>query len=269
MSGVLNWELRKALPSLGEGHRLNVLIALILRSNVRMRCYPSMETIAADTGKSISVVSDAKLWLQEHGAFYLVPYKLRVEDEKSLPVRQHVYQLTGVLRIDGMTYPYLYLSPEALKAVDISENEISKTEVSDSESKGSSISKGKSRKIDPIFDAITLHIFKLSAERVKETKSGGRIAKIKAWLKGAEPTATAKDIETFAKYCGGFIPRDKDKFGERWLEWRASVKPKSDFIPEPTPVEPDPVPLSPEEIAERQEQIRRDRLAAEARNGNQ
>lgn len=78
----------------------------------------------------------------------------------------------------------------------------------------------KPRKTDPIFDALTLHIFKMDATTVKEAKAGGRIAKLKKWLGETYPQTTPDDVKAFAAHCGDFIPRDKDKFAERWVEWR-------------------------------------------------
>jgi hypothetical protein len=122
---VLDWRLRDALHHLSTNGRLNVLIALILRANVRNRCYPSMKLIAKETGFGLATITEAKKWLEEHGAIEVVPYAQRVGDEKEKikSTRQHVYQLTGVLKVDGVTYPYFY----------VSESEISESEISVSE----------------------------------------------------------------------------------------------------------------------------------------
>lgn len=124
MPTTLDWKLREALPHLRENGRLNVLVALILRANVRNRCWPTMERIAKDTGYGLEAVNEAKKWLKEHGAIEIVPFAQRVGEEKKIRSnRQHVYQLTGVIEIDGTTYPYFYISP-----TEISDSEISPTE---------------------------------------------------------------------------------------------------------------------------------------------
>lgn len=254
MSVTLNWNLRDALAILGEGHRLNVLIALALRSNGRMRCFPSLDTLVADTGKSISVVNEAKKWLKAHGAFALVPYKLRVDEEKKLPVRQHVYQLTGILKIDGKVIPYLYLSPESLQAISdvidtyVSESETSESETSVSEGKVSTVVKDVSikdsadkpagsapRKNDPLFDSVAKNIFKTAPNMVNG--DGGRIGAITSWLKGKkdrmgkrppvgfiDAAATPEQVDEFSRWLDGkgFSVRDFDKFVENWREWRTS-----------------------------------------------
>jgi hypothetical protein len=115
---TLDWKLREALPHLRDNGRLNVLIALILRANVRNRCYPSMRVIAKDTGYGLEAITGAKKWLEEHGAIELVPVSKRIGDEKKIRSnRQHVYQLTGMIEIDGFTYPYFYVSPTETEVV--------------------------------------------------------------------------------------------------------------------------------------------------------
>jgi hypothetical protein len=72
-------------------------------------------------------------------------------DEKKLPVRQSVYQLTGVLKLANRVVPYLLMSPEMFQTVtaelenigsDVSEVKTSVSEVSVSEPKGITIIKG-------------------------------------------------------------------------------------------------------------------------------
>jgi hypothetical protein len=58
-----------------------------------------METIAdMATNGNLAKATRAKKWIEKHGAFELVPFGKRVDDERELPPRQHVYQLTGELR---------------------------------------------------------------------------------------------------------------------------------------------------------------------------
>ncbi|MDX2138597.1 MAG: hypothetical protein SF123_10925 [Chloroflexota bacterium] len=77
-----------------------------------------MDTIASlGTHGNAATAARAKRWLHHHGAFRLVPYGERVEEEKTLPKRQHIYELTGRIAIANdkcvlEIHPYLYLSTE-------------------------------------------------------------------------------------------------------------------------------------------------------------
>lgn len=122
--------MREILPVLCEGKRLDVLIDLILRANIRLRCYPGVRKIAKDIGATNTPTSDAKQWLEEHGAFVLVPYSKRVDEELKLPPKQHVYQLTGVIQLEGKSYQYLYMTPEALSAIQVVVADVLKTRTS-------------------------------------------------------------------------------------------------------------------------------------------
>ena len=95
----LSYHLKKWMPILCTDARWNILTALILHANERNRCWPTMDTLA-DLGAhgNKARATRAKKWLEAHGAIELVPSKLRVGKEKTLPGRQHVYQLTGVFK---------------------------------------------------------------------------------------------------------------------------------------------------------------------------
>lgn len=117
MSTTMDFALRGMLTELRPDGRLAVLMALVLHANARNRCWPSTDTLARETGYSVPTVVAAKQWLAEHKAFRLVAYELRAEEEKDLPQRQFIYQLSGVLRLDdGRIERYLYMSEEAYKA---------------------------------------------------------------------------------------------------------------------------------------------------------
>lgn len=130
---VIDYKMRDTLHYLRDNGRLNVLIALILRANIRNRCWPSMSRLCADTGYSISVVNEAKKWLVKHKAIEVVPFKQRAGKECDLPPRQTVYQLTGTLVIDDKTYPYLYHNEPDVSESEISEAEILAAEILESE----------------------------------------------------------------------------------------------------------------------------------------
>lgn len=110
---TLHWEMRPLLTHLKPEGRLNVLTALLLHANIRLRCWPSLETLVAETDFTIATVNRAKNWLLQHGFIVLVPYELRVDNERKLPPRQNVYQLTGVANIKGKVFQYLYMTPES------------------------------------------------------------------------------------------------------------------------------------------------------------
>jgi len=177
-----DWNMRTLMPimreaGIGREARIPVLLSLVLRANLRLRCWPSIDTICKDTGSGREAVTAAIKWLEERKMIYNVPYQYRIGAEKKLHNRKSVYQLTGIAEIDGETYKYLFIS-DALKdqiadelselgaefAADLlrplsqssdveprnahsSDTERSDTEISDTEpedrysSKGSSISK--------------------------------------------------------------------------------------------------------------------------------
>lgn len=115
MSAVLSFDLKRCFHILTDEDRWNVLSALMLFANVRNRCWPNMDTIARmATNGNRNNATRAKQWLLQCGAIELVPGDKRVgKDEKALPSRQHVYQLTGKLCIDGIEYQYLYHSAQS------------------------------------------------------------------------------------------------------------------------------------------------------------
>lgn len=119
MSATIDYDIKRGLHLLTINDRWNVLTVLILHSNIRNRCYVSMDTIAKmATHGNRTKATNAKKWLERHGAFELVPFGKRLEDERSLSPRQHVYQLKGSFHAcnvagcdcgnDGQVYGYLY-----------------------------------------------------------------------------------------------------------------------------------------------------------------
>lgn len=102
MSTTLSHHLKGCMPTLCRDSRWNVLTVLILHTNIRNRCYVGMDTIAEmATNGNLTKATRAKKWLELHGAFELVAYDKRVAEERNLPKRQHLYQLTGTLRQCG------------------------------------------------------------------------------------------------------------------------------------------------------------------------
>jgi hypothetical protein len=115
MSTILDFDLKRCFHILTQEDRWNVLGVYMLHANIRNRCWPSMDTVTRmATNGNRGHATRAKKWLIEHGAIEIVPGGKRVGDEeKKLPPRQHIYQLTGILKIDGQTYRYLYHSTQA------------------------------------------------------------------------------------------------------------------------------------------------------------
>ncbi len=118
MSATLNYQLADQLkhfrdPGAGKEARLPVLMYLVLRANIRQRCWPNAETIAQDTGIGKPRVLNALQWLADQGAIYHVPPAKRVGSEKRPRASRHVYQLTGIIQLDAAPVEYLYLTPEA------------------------------------------------------------------------------------------------------------------------------------------------------------
>lgn len=179
---TLHWALRDRLKDMREDGRLALLTALILHANIRLRCWASTDTLAFETGWSSTSVIAAKKWLGEHGAFVLVPYRKRVAEELALPRRQHIYQLTGVLKFADEITPYLFMPPEAQAAVEtvVTETLLAKTlateisatktlvtEVKGSSSfQGSSIPEGGSPKQLPVVDVDYAEVAKVYEDEI-------------------------------------------------------------------------------------------------------
>lgn len=113
----LNWKLRDYLHELRDDGRLYVLLTIYLHRNGRNRSYPSNKRIMKSTGYASAPVSEAIKWLIEHKAFLLVPYDKRVGEEVRLPKRKNIYQLTGVIELDGKLIEYLFMTPEGWHSI--------------------------------------------------------------------------------------------------------------------------------------------------------
>ena len=105
---VINWRIRELLPHVTEG-QLKLLLALLSRCNARNRCWPTTQQLATDTGLHHDTIVGHRRMLVISGAIELVPCSKRVAEEKKLPPRQFVYQMTGIMNVNGVDVPYLYL----------------------------------------------------------------------------------------------------------------------------------------------------------------
>lgn len=139
MTATLSFELKGVMKHLSKDERWNVLTVLILHANIRNRAYPSMQTIAdMATGGNLHKATAAKKWLEKHGAFELVAYGKRVDDEKALGKRQHIYQLLGILRGCGDPecdcwqsgeYRYLYFNKQGKPEIVPTDNITMRTDI--------------------------------------------------------------------------------------------------------------------------------------------
>lgn len=146
---TLHWQMREVLPEMKEEGRLNILIAMLLRANIRLRCYPSTEQLMSDTGLARATTVAGRQWLIERRFVVRVPYKLRVDDERKLPVRQSVYQMTGVFTIEGEVQQYLYMTPDAFTELQARVRELEQFKVSLTESSLTESSVGESSVGEP------------------------------------------------------------------------------------------------------------------------
>jgi hypothetical protein len=228
---TLDWQMRPMLHEFRESGRLNVLVALILHSNIRLRCWVGTELLIKETGYESKAVVAAKQWLIKRGALSLVSYKYRVDEERKLPSRQHVMQLTGVIMDEkGEWHRYLHISPETEEAVKVVPSEISLSKTLLSTTKGSSISKGDSKKDiapakadapaskpkakrepDPMFDAMCIELFEINP-RLVPPDDQSNVGSVYSWLAGRstgtktnrvgknEIPAKAEDMKPFREW---------------------------------------------------------------------
>jgi len=256
----LHWEVRKYAHDLRPDGRLAVLVVLILHSNVRLRCWPSVDLLEYETGWGRASVVDAKQWLIDHGAIELVPHDKRVGDELELPPRQHIYQLTGVITVNGVQHPYLYLNPkETAPLPNSTVGESSVGESSPSEPKGIPLDQGIPEPKDnyapngaePDLDAPLT--FKTKRGPVKQPPTYGDLfVSIRDWLGTGEaytgkltkallkecPDATALEFKRFISYWsdrGLEKPSGTDTLPKQFGIWRKDHVPDVSAVIEVTP----------------------------------
>ncbi len=163
-TGSISFKLKNH-PNFDELHDAGwPLIFLWMHANALNRAWPKVETVAQRTGHGLGKTDGILDWLHERGAILKVPYECRLLEEKRLPVRKSVYQLTGVMQLGGEWVHYLHFQPgdeslvtifEAIKSIEqaqgqrfeISLAEISLGEISQAEIKGKPIeTQGKPKK---------------------------------------------------------------------------------------------------------------------------
>ncbi|MBK8032231.1 MAG: hypothetical protein IPK17_22685 [Chloroflexi bacterium] len=94
----------------GSTLRFDVLMSLLGRANIRLRCWPSVETLINDLAvNDKTAVAAALKWLADHGAIYNVPKDKRVGKEKWLLPQKYVFQLTGVVKIGDEVMEYILM----------------------------------------------------------------------------------------------------------------------------------------------------------------
>lgn len=127
---AIHWQFRTFRKYM-DSAALDVLLMLSTHINVRGRCWPTVRTLAEEIGCSTNTVEKGKRWLIEHCAIELVPYTERSgAQEKNLSASRHIYQLTGMIEVEGKQYPFWHLPPQT---DNISENDISENDISDFE----------------------------------------------------------------------------------------------------------------------------------------
>lgn len=298
---TLNWQLRDALKHLSKGGRLSVLTSYILHANTRNRVWISIDKIVKETGLSKPTVVAAKKWLEDSGAIVPVPNDKRVDKELELHHLIDVFEITGLLTIDGKQYPYLYANPESLgsenepKEESLGKNSLRKEfytegsikdslEVGSKESaqpaespNGNHSSNGDSTTAPAVaertlFIAILDHAYGITYTPRMSIPTGTAVniqACIKALNTELSPPATVAEIDGYYTEArkgarADYKPvKSPKKLPGYILEYRQKHTP----IPRPTPLAkpPEPVkPMTPEgrqKAADFLEEARRQRLA--------
>lgn len=218
----INWDIKRFMAAMkkeGGAAAFPVLMALWSFSNRRGRCYPGVRLLCKVTGYSGKPVTKALDYLEKAGAYILVPYDKRMEDEAELPVRQHIYELTGTVTVKGKKWNYLYLNPDVVlgetspdETLPSTTEGISKTEGNAKKKTTTGAAAPQPRKRDPLFDAILEFAFSVKPDsdegRVIAKERGSAIGKVKASL--VEAGKTAGDVEAAR---------------EAWWAWDAREKP--------------------------------------------
>jgi hypothetical protein len=121
---TIHWNMMKRTGDLrreegrGREARLDVLMNLVGRANMRLRCWPTVEQIMEDTGfTDRNIISSALAWLYEHGAIYYVPVDKRIGPERAISKRRNVYQLTGMIRLNGEAVPFVVMQDGEIDSV--------------------------------------------------------------------------------------------------------------------------------------------------------
>lgn len=91
---------------------------LWLHSDNMLRCYPSNELLAKETGQTAPTLTKHRNQLIDMKALIIVPMDKRItENEKALHQRKHVYQITGMMQLpDGKIISTMHFnSPEKIE----------------------------------------------------------------------------------------------------------------------------------------------------------
>lgn len=113
----LHWSNKFALSSLPAAE-LNLWLALYLHCNGMLRCFPSFSSLQEGLGKSEQTVLRTLHGLEAKRAVIRVPADLRLGQlELSLNKRSNVYQLTGVLFMEGAVKPIVFMKPEDARTI--------------------------------------------------------------------------------------------------------------------------------------------------------
>jgi Helix-turn-helix domain len=102
---TLDPQLRDALPHIRAAGQANwyVLTAYCLHANTRGRAWPSLDTLARETGYNRKTVLAARQWLIVHRALLRVSPGLRLGDEAAHP-HADVLQVSGMVEVAGQRF---------------------------------------------------------------------------------------------------------------------------------------------------------------------
>lgn len=95
--------------------RVPVLMMLISASDKRLQVWHGLDSIMESTGYSRTPIIEALSWLQSHGAIYNVPKTKRLGHAAKCHANRKVWQLTGLMDIEGVMVQYLLLKADDIK----------------------------------------------------------------------------------------------------------------------------------------------------------
>jgi hypothetical protein len=120
MSGIIHGTSHKVLHLMKKpAPTLAVYWCYIARTNNDNVAWPSIQTLARDTGWGTTAVTNARQWLVEHQAIELVTDYIRPQwrnlEPQELARRRnldkaHYYRPTGYIVVDGQRYDLLYVA---------------------------------------------------------------------------------------------------------------------------------------------------------------
>lgn len=99
-------------PGSGRNVRHGVLTSLVMHADGNMRCFPGIRWIAKESGCQPGAAGSATEWLFRRKAIVAVPYDKRLPKEQHLEPHKYVFQLTGIIEINGQIIPTTFMSAD-------------------------------------------------------------------------------------------------------------------------------------------------------------